>query len=77
MPEGLVPITFGKLIPRDKIRKNDSKNMNVLQNNVRSTPRYVKILMDSGASALIIHDSFVRTNKFNTRNLPRISGLRY
>ena len=41
--------------------------MSVLQNDVRSKSRYVKILMDSGASASIIHDSFVRTNKFNTR----------
>ena len=64
----LVPITFDELIPKDKIRKNDSKNMSVLQNDVRSKSRYVKILMDSGTSASIIHDSFVRTNKFNTRN---------
>ena len=41
--------------------------MSVLRNDVRSKSRYVKILMDSGASASIIHDSFVRTNKFNTR----------
>ena len=27
--ENLVPITFGELIPEDKIRKNDSKNMSV------------------------------------------------
>ena len=41
--------------------------MNDLQNDVRSTSRYVKILMDTDASASIIHDSFVRPNKFNTR----------
>ena len=38
--------------------------MSVLQNDVHSTSRYIKILMDSGASASIIHNSFVRTNKF-------------
>ena len=43
------------------------KNMSVLQNDVRSTSRYVKILMDSNASASIINNSFVRANKFNTR----------
>ena len=41
--------------------------MSVLQNDARSTSKYVKILNYSGASALIIHNSFVRTNKFNTR----------
>ena len=51
MQEGLVPITFIELIPEDIIRKNDSKNMSVLQNDVRSNSRYVKILMDNGASA--------------------------
>ena len=71
--EYLVPITFGELIPEDKIHKTDSKNMSVLQNCLRSNSRYVKILMDSGASASIIHDSFVRTNKFNTD--PRWLGL--
>ena len=28
---------------------------------------FVKILMDIGASASIIHDLFIRTNQFNTR----------
>ena len=63
----LVLITFGELIPKDKTRKNDSKNMSVLQNDIHISSRYAKILMDSGASASIIHDSFVRTNKFNRR----------
>ena len=62
----LVPITFGEFIPADKIRKNDSKNMSVLQNDVHSTSRYVNILMDSGVSASITHHLFVRENKFNT-----------
>ena len=67
MQEDLVPTTFGELIPVDKIHKNDSKNMSVLQNDVRHNSRYVIVLMDSSTSASIIHDSFVRTNKFNTR----------
>ena len=41
--------------------------MSILQNDVRSNSRYAQILMDSGASALIIHNSFVRTNKYNTK----------
>ena len=41
--------------------------MSVLQNDVHRNSRHVKILMDSGESASIIHDSFVLTNKFNTR----------
>ena len=65
--ENLVPITFGELIAKDKIRKNNSENMSVLQNDVCSTSRYIKILMDSSASALIIHDSLVRTNEFHFR----------
>ena len=41
--------------------------MSVVQNDVCSNLRYVKIWMDSSASASIIHDSFVRTNKLNIR----------
>ena len=67
MQKDLVPFTFNELIPEDKIRKNDPKNMSVLQNDVHSTSRYVKIMMNSGVSALIIHDSFVRRNKYNSR----------
>ena len=63
----LVSINFNELIPKDKIRKKDSKNMSVLQNDVRSTSSYVKILIDSGANLLIIPNSVVYTNKFNTR----------
>ena len=40
--------------------------MSVLQNDEHNSSSYVKILMDSGASASIIHDLFVCTNKFNT-----------
>ena len=41
--------------------------MSVLQNYLRINSRYVIILMDSGAIVSIIDDSFVHTNKFNTR----------
>ena len=41
--------------------------MSVSQNEVRSTSKYVKILMDSGANVSIIHDSFVRKNKYDTK----------
>ena len=71
--EDLVSITFDEQIPEDKIRKNDSENMSFLQNDVRRNSRYVKILMDSGPSVSIIHDSSVRANKFDEK-LPRISG---
>ena len=63
--EDLLHITFGELVPEGKIRENNSENMIVLQNDVRRASRCVKILMDSGASASIIHDSFLRTNKLN------------
>ena len=55
----LVPITSGELTPKDKIHKNNSENVIVLQNDVRSTSRYVEILIDSLASVSIIHDSFI------------------
>ena len=48
--------------------------MNVLQNDVCSTLRYVKIQTDSSTSTAIIHNSYVQANKFNIRKLPRISG---
>ena len=41
--------------------------MSIAQNDVGSTSRCVEILMDRGASASVIHDSFVHTIKFNTR----------
>ena len=65
--DDLVPITFSAFIPKDKIRKTASENMSILQNDVRSTSRYVKILIDSVTSALIIHDSFVQKNNLYNR----------
>ena len=46
--------------------------MSVLQNDVHSTSKYVKILMDNSASILIIHDSFVFTNKLYTKRTTAI-----
>ena len=65
--EDLVPLIFGELILEDKVRKDNLNNMSVLQNDVHSNSRYVKILIDSGASASIIHNLFVHTIKFKTR----------
>ena len=39
MQEDLVPITFGEIIPKDKINRIESKNMSVSQNDVRSKSR--------------------------------------
>ena len=49
--------------------------MSILQNDVRRTSRNVKILMDSGASASIIRDSFIRTNKFNKASVNKWSTM--
>ena len=37
--EDLVPITLSELIPEDKVCKNDSENMSVLQNDIHSASR--------------------------------------
>ena len=64
----MVPITFGELIPTviDDTHQN-IKKMSITSNDVLSTPRYVKILMDSNTSASIIHEDLAHINKFNTR----------
>ena len=41
--------------------------MSVAQTDALFVPIYIKILMDSGTSASIIHKEFVRINKFNTK----------
>ena len=43
--------------------------MSILQNNVQCGPKNIKILIDSGVSASIIHDSFVLLNKLKTRQI--------
>ena len=60
---GLVPITFGVLISKER----NSKQVRPIQNGVCWKNTYVKILMDSGASASIIHESFESKNNFITR----------
>ena len=57
----LVPITFGVLISKER------KSIKASLNGICWRNTYVKILMDSGASALIIHDSYVSKNYFITR----------
>ena len=39
--EDIVPITSDELVPEDKIRKNDSRNISVLQNYERNNSRYI------------------------------------
>ena len=41
--------------------------MSPKQNGAHKRNRYIKILMDSGASASIIHESYVSQNSFTTR----------
>ena len=59
-----VIISFGALISKER----NSKKMSPKQNGVRWRNTYVKILMNSGASASIIHESYVNINYFIARN---------
>ena len=59
----LVPITISVLISKER----NSDKVSPKQNGVRLKNTYVKILMDSGASASIIHESYVSKNNFITR----------
>ena len=61
----LVPITFGVSISKEK----NSKKVSPKQNGVRQKNTYAKILMNSGARALIIHKSYVNENNFITRKI--------
>ena len=64
----MVSITFGELISTIKGFLNlKNPKLSVTSNDIISTPRYGKILMDSSTSASIIHESNVCINKFNTR----------
>ena len=65
--EDLLLIIFSEFISEEKIRENNSENMSVSHNEIPCISQKVKILMDRGASALIVHDSFIHTNKNNTR----------
>ena len=44
-----------------------NQEFSVLQNDVHGTSRYSQILMDGGARALIIHDTFVQIKECNNR----------
>ena len=71
MDEDLVPITFG-LILTNKPTKVDSstkrtQKVSRSKNLNRKETKYVKVLLDSGASASIIHQSYVRKNNYDFR----------
>ena len=68
--DNLVPITFGKLIPKEKLQEKNTENMNILQNDVHCTSWCVEILINSGSCALIIYDSFICINKYKTKESP-------
>ena len=51
----------------EKRHENNAENRSSLQNDISRSPWYVKIFMDSGSSASIIHDSFVHTNILDTK----------
>ena len=54
----LLPITFGVILPsnlRGKISTNSQINLIILDENWNPKVRTIKILLDSGASASIIH----------------------
>ena len=59
----LVPITFGVLISKER----NSKKVSPKQNGARWRNTCVKILMDSSASASIIHKSYVSKTNYITR----------
>ena len=59
----LVPITFGVLISKER----NSKKVSPKQNGVGRRKTYVKILMDIGSSASIIHESYVSKHNFIPR----------
>ena len=59
----LVSIAFDVLISKER----NSEKVSSKQNGARQRNTYVKILMDSGASASIIHKSYVNKNNIITR----------
>ena len=65
--EDLVPIVFGTIVQN---KGNPSGPVNKARN------KNVKILLDSGASASIIHHSYVRKNDF-TQDKIFINGPRW
>ena len=66
---GLVKITFGVLISKER----NSKNASPKQNGARRKNMYVKFLMDSGVSASTIQESYKIKNNFITTKPLRIS----
>ena len=69
LSEDLVPIVFGNLLPTYSamVRKKAPKDQKV--NNRNNKPsEYVKILLDSGASASIVHERYVRNNNYSLQS---------
>ena len=58
----LVKITFGMLI----LKETNSKRVSSKQNGIQLRNTYIKILIDSCASGLIIYESYVRKISFIT-----------
>ena len=59
----IVPITFGVVI----LKERNSEKVNPKQSGVYWGYMYVKILMDSGSSASIIHKSYINKNNILTK----------
>ena len=68
LSEDLVPIVFGNLLPTYSaiVRKKTPKNQRVSKKDSKPSA-YVKILLDSGASASIVHERYVRNNNYSLR----------
>ena len=66
----LVLITLSVLTSKER----NSKKVSPKQNAVRQKNKYVKILIDSGASASIIHKSYINKNNLLQGKPPRING---
>ena len=58
----LVPIKFGVLISKER----NSEKARPKKNDIRQKNMYVRILVDSSTSALIMHESYVNKNNFIT-----------
>ena len=75
--DDLVPITFGLIVSKFD-SKNSSQNVNISSKHgsnisttnkkINSTKKPVRILLDSGASASIIHKDFVTVRDYSKSN---------
>ena len=71
LPEDLVPITFGILLPSGCTNKSSTVHTeNMSHTKIRApigSSTYIKMLLDSGASASIISENCVRTKNYYLR----------